>query len=361
MHADSRLVEPIAQETGETVMGWDVGGAHLKAARVEGNDRISGVWQEACPLWRGLEHLHAAIDRILAESTPLAWHAVTMTGEMTDLFKTRRSGVHALVDVLCQRLGSDRVRFYGGALGWLDADATRLHAEQVASANWHASAHLVATRLDDGLLVDIGSTTTDIIPIRDGGVATFSTSDSDRLVAGELVYTGVVRTPVMALAAEAPVAGRWAPLMAEHFATSADVYRVLGWLPETADQQDSADGGPKTAEASRARLARMMGRDACALPEGAWAELAAWFANAQLERISRAARQVLSRGLLEPNAPLVIAGTGAFLGERLAARLGRPVMNFSQLLTADSMSGKVDWCAPAVAVGWLLAGEKKCK
>ncbi|MEW5789297.1 MAG: hydantoinase/oxoprolinase family protein [Pseudomonadota bacterium] len=343
----------------EAVLGWDVGGAHLKAACLDGAGRVDRVWQEACPLWRGLDHLDRALDRILGElAAPPAQHGVTMTGEMTDLFADRKSGVQSLVDRLCHRLGAEKVRFYAGPEGWLNAGSARLRPQWVASANWHASAALVAARLGEGLLVDVGSTTCDLIPIRGRQVATASEGDAERLAAGELVYGGVVRTPLMALADGAPVQGRWLPLMAEHFATSADVYRILGWLPEHADLQDSADGGPKTVAASRTRLARMVGRDAAELPEAAWTELAAWFADAQLTRMARAARQVLSRTLLRADAPLVTAGTGAFLGERLAARLGRPTLAFPALLGEHADPEQSGWCAPAIAVGWLLREDR---
>jgi len=339
----------------ETLIGWDIGGAHLKAARLRTDGRVEGVWQEACPLWRGLDYLHAALDRILQQIPAVAWHAVTMTGEMADLFANRTAGVHTLVDLLRQRLGNEYLRFYAGAESWFDADAAKLNTEPIASANWHATAAMAAKHLGEALLVDIGSTTCDIIPLSGHAVATHSASDSDRLASGELVYSGVVRTPVMALASEAPVAGRWTPLMAEHFATSADLYRLLGWLPETADQHDSADAGPKTVAASQIRLARMVGRDAEQLTPAAWRELAAWLADAQLDRIVRACRQVLSRVLPAADAPLVMAGVGSFLGPRLAARLGRPLLNFAQLLPPGSDTERSDWCAPAVAVGWLLA------
>lgn len=347
----------------ETVIGWDVGGAHLKAARLEADGRLSGVWQQHCPLWRGIEHLDQALNSILAAmpATP-SRHAITMTGEMTDLFENRDNGVHALVKRLCDLLGgADRVRFYAGEAGWMNVGATRLRPEAVASANWHATAAMVAARLGDALLVDIGSTTCDLIPVCHRSVATLSRSDSDRLAAGELIYSGVVRTPLMALTDRAPVKGRWTPLMAEHFATTADVYRVLGWLPEAADLYESADGGVKTAASSRIRLARMVGRDAGELPDAVWDELAAWFVDAQLDKITYAARQVLSRGLLPPTAPVVFAGSGAFLAKRLAARLDRSALDFSSLLDADKDADKncpdAGWCAPAVAVGWLLSKE----
>lgn len=343
------------------LIGWDVGGAHLKAARIEHDGRLSGAWLEPCPLWRGLDQLHQAIDRIEARMPAVesCVHAVTMTGEMVDLFETRQAGVQALVTLLDQRLGAGRTHFYAGTHGWLDASHACQHAEWVASANWHATAHLVSTCVSEALLIDIGSTTTDLIPIRNNAVATSSSSDHDRLSTGELVYTGVARTPVMALASEAPMAGHFTPLMAEHFATSSDVYRILGLLPEKADLHDTADGGAKTAAASRTRLARMVGRDAGELPDRAWTELAAWFADAQMAQIGRAVRQILSREMLAATAPVVIAGVGGFLGPQLAARVGRPVINFSQILTSHIDLDMVDGCAPAVAVGRLLAAHRQ--
>jgi len=342
----------------EITLGWDVGGAHLKAARIEANGGVSGVWQELCPLWRGIGYLKTALEHVLAANNGIVAtrHAVTMSGEMTDLFPTRRDGVRALVDLLGQHLDGS-LHFYAGSAGFRAAVAAKAEPARIASANWRATAELAARRLGEGLLIDIGSTTTDIVPLRDHAAATDCADDAARLAAGELVYTGIARTPVMAISADAPVAGRWLPLMAEHFATSADIHRVLGWLPEGADLHDSADGGPKTVAGSRTRLARMVGLDAEAQPDAAWAELAAWFADRQLDRINRAVRLVLSRIRLDARAPLVVAGAGACLGARLAARLERPVVRFSALAPSGGASAEsIDWCAPAVATG-LLLGE----
>lgn len=340
-------------------MGWDVGGAHLKAARIEADGALSGAWQVPCPLWRGMDELDRAMARLLEQSSGASHcHGITMTGEMTDLFSTREAGVRTLADAMGRHLAPDPVRFFAGADGWVDGTRAAATHAGIASANWFATARLLAGALQEGLLVDIGSTTTDIIPIANGRVATASRTDADRLQTGELVYTGVVRTPVMALAHQAPVEGHMHRLMAEHFATSADVYRILGWLPEDADQHPSADNGPKTPEASRLRLGRMVGRDGTELTEAAWTGLAAWFAQAQLEHIEHAARQVLSRTPLGPRAPLVMAGVGAFLAPRLGARLERPVLAFHEAI--PGLGETHGWTAPAVAVARLLMEDKAC-
>ena len=189
----------MASMAGPVVFGWDVGGAHVKVSRVDADGVVTDIAQWACPLWQGLDHLHRAIDSA-AERWPdltqaSARHAVTMTGEMVDLFADREHGVRALVDAPAARLGADTA-FFAGASGWLDAAQSIAHWRAVASANWLATAQHVATRIRDCVLIDIGSTTTDIVPVAEARVAARGVSDATRLVTGELAYHGVVRTPL---------------------------------------------------------------------------------------------------------------------------------------------------------------------
>lgn len=339
------------------VIGWDVGGAHLKAAAVGHDLAVLEVMQLPCPLWRGLDPLMAAVDQVLERTGGAACHALTMTGEMADLFQDRAEGVARLVDLLQQRLAGSRTRFFAGT-GFLDATHAKRMPQRVASANWLASARFVARRLKDGLLIDVGSTTTDIVPIADHEVRARGYDDFQRLVAGELVYTGVVRTPVMALARRVPFEGRQVPLMAELFATMADVHRLTGALPEHADQWPAADGGEKSAEGSARRLARMIGRDAASALPAAWRRLAGWLARRQQDQIEAACRRVLAAAALGRAAPVVGAGVGRFVAVRVAARLERPYCDFARLF--DRVRADPDWlasCAPAVAVACLAAEE----
>jgi len=221
----------------------------------------------------------------------------------------------------------------------------------------HASASLAATRFSEGLLVDIGTTTADLIPFRNGAVASSGYSDAERLHTGELVYTGVVRTPVMAIAQEASFCGRKQRLTAERFATMADVYRLTGDLPEDADPHPAADQRGKSREESAQRLARMLGMDACDAKVTDWIALARDFSGRQLALLLEAAAQVLAAAGLPITAPIVGAGCGRFLTRRLAERLGRPYSDFSDLINADAEAREMaPRCAPAVAVA-ILAGD----
>jgi probable H4MPT-linked C1 transfer pathway protein len=340
----------------EGIIGWDVGGAHLKAAFLAPDDSVQEIIHLPCPLWRGLEHLEQAIVQVLSHvGRVVPLHAVTMTGELVDLFPNRREGVQQLVSTVGQQLPSQQVWIYGGRRGFLQPrDAVRL-AEDVASANWMASAQYVASRVEQGLFIDIGSTTTDIVVLNHGEVCARGYQDHERLLHEELVYTGVVRTPLMAVTDRVPISGDWVPLMAEHFATMADVYRLLGSLPATMDQAETADGASKSLEDSARRLARMVGRDMESMPFANWIRLAGYLQEVQLQRIRTACERALSRGLFESTPAIVGAGVGRFLAQILAKRMGLLYRDFSEFTVAAKDSDWVSACAPAIAVAGLMS------
>jgi probable H4MPT-linked C1 transfer pathway protein len=337
--------------TVSVVIGWDIGGAHLKAARVS-DGRVEAVVQAATPLWLGLGSLEDAFDALGAELGPADHHVITMTGELCDAFASRREGVAGLAAIAGRRLAPAAPSFYAGRAGFVDLDEAGPHAADIASANWHASAALVALKFRDALFIDIGSTTADLIPIVAGRVAAVGYTDAERLASGELTYTGMARSFVMSLVERAPFRGAWTSLMNEYFASSADVHRILGDLPGGADMMATADGREKTVQASRARLARMIGREADEGADSEWDGLAAWFAEAQIRQIADAALLRLSRNDVAAAAPVVAAGVGEGVAAEVACRLRRSCVGFSALIAAPP---EASHCAPAVAVALLGA------
>jgi (4-(4-[2-(gamma-L-glutamylamino)ethyl]phenoxymethyl)furan-2-yl)methanamine synthase len=335
------------------IIGWDIGGAHLKAALLRDGE-VEAVEQLACPLWLGVEHLAEGWWAIMQRFGAVDRYAVTMTGELAEIFSSRKEGVAAICHLAASLAGGAGVNFYAGPRGFLaEAEAVEFWP-QVASANWHASATWAARRMGCGLLIDIGSTTTDIIPLAAGLPAMRGYTDAERLETGELVYTGVIRTSLMALAAEAPFAGRRQRLMAENFATTADLYRLSGELAPEDDSYPASDGRSKTAADCRARIARMFGRDVGEAPDSAWDRAARFFRERQLQRISEAVAQVLSAGRLPPDAAFIAAGAGHFLAPELARRFGSPVTAFADLVPGgEDGRARAGVCAPAVAVALL--------
>jgi probable H4MPT-linked C1 transfer pathway protein len=335
------------------VVGWDIGGAHLKAARAEGSRIIAAV-QVAAPLRLGLERLTQSFSEVKARIGPADCQIVTMTGELADTFSSRAEGVASLTATAVRELVPDRVMIYAGRAGFVEpADAAK-HVTDIASANWFASASVVSKAIGSSLFMDMGSTTTDIVPIVDGVVAARGYSDAERLANGELVYTGMVRSFLMATASRVPFAGGWTELVHENFANMADVHRILGCLPDEADQMATADGRAKTVAASQARLARIVGRDVDDADPSAWIALAQYFAETQIRAVTDGGMLVLSRGQLPANAPVVAAGIGARLLQEVARRFSRDCIDFASLVdAAPSARAAVSSVAPAAAVAIL--------
>jgi probable H4MPT-linked C1 transfer pathway protein len=339
-------------------IGWDIGGAHVKAAVISPSGEIAAVYQQPCPLWKGLDQLRNAVTHILHETggAPDDCHAVTMTGELVDLFEHRDEGVRQIIDTLTTLLPQGRCLVFAGLEGFLESEQVEArHYQAIASANWLASASFAAQAAGDGLFIDIGSTTTDILLLHDGKVSAQGYTDYQRLLSRELVYTGIVRTAVMAVARTARDQGREIGLMAEYFATMADVYRVTGELNELHDQTETADGAEKTVTASARRLSRMLGSDFFPEELPRWRHFAEDIRAQQLEHIRQACEYRLQNAHFPPNQPLIGAGVGRFLVRQLAQSWGHPYLDFSGLFpqSANPTGITAADCAPAVAVACL--------
>ena len=364
------------------VFGWDIGGAHVKVCRSQRGEVVDVV-QWACPLWRGMDQLTAVIEAARARWSGLgaAQHAVTMTGEMVDLFANREDGVRRIAAEFEQRLltGSstpNALHFYAGDAGWCASAEVATHWEAIASANWlatarHAALSTAKSNHDDGILVDIGSTTTDLITFRGGRVLTTSRTDAQRLASGELVYHGVVRTPLCALAQRIDWRGTPHNVMNEFFATTADAYRLTGELRPEHDLHPSADNAPKDQLATCQRLARMIGLDQRdATPED-WLDFARSWRAAQVAELAGQLRRVMAAHQLNRDAVVVSAGCGDFLVADVLAQAraggggesGGQVLAYGCDIARVSAHARPDrrinqaWaqvCAPSVAVAALF-------
>lgn len=340
-----------------SIIGWDIGGAHLKAARLTIADQSLQVQQVSCPLWQGIDKLDQAFVDIMSQF-PVGdhYHAVTMTGELVDCFETRQQGVFAIIASLLRHFPSDRCWIYAGTAGFLEPRAVGENDIMlIASANWLASASWAASRQPQALFVDMGSTTTDLLLIQNHRLQNIGYTDYERLISGELVYTGVVRTAVMAVAQDAVFNGQSMGLMTEYFATMADVYRLTGDLNDLHDQGPTADGAEKTPIASARRLSRMTGYDFNANDWSLWLDFAGYLKQLQKKRLSAACQRQLLRCSGSGDLVLIGAGVGRFLLKELAVELGLQYVDFNDLLPGSGPGATLDSgdCAPAAALANL--------
>ena len=350
-------------------IGWDIGGAHVKACLLQGGEVVD-VAQWGCPLWQGLDHLARALQaaRTRWPAFDTARHAVTMTGEMVDLFPDREAGVRGIAAALAAALPSrpGALHFFAGDAGWCAPAQVTRHWEHIASANWLATARHAALvcDADEGLLIDIGSTTTDLIAFGHGRVRASGRSDAQRLQRGELVYQGVVRTPLCALAQRMPWRGVHSNVMNEFFATTADVYRLTGELDAAHDQHPSADNAPKDVAHTCARLARLIGLDGRDAGADEWLALAREWRARQCDELRAQVARVAAAHALTSGAIVVAAGCGAFLVPELVPA-GWRVLDYGRDIAAidpAAAPGVAAWArvgAPAVAVASLYEREQR--
>ncbi|MEY3244819.1 MAG: hypothetical protein RJB20_1059 [Pseudomonadota bacterium] len=345
------------------VIGWDVGGAHLKAVRVDALGKLA-VIQVYCPLWHGLDALRAAIDEVLTEFSVTAMghaHCVTMTGELADIFPNRAAGVRQIAGLLSEKL-SEPMLFYAGYHHWLRLPDVAIQTHRIASMNWLASIEYLACHVSHALFIDIGSTTTDLALICNGEPRIMGFSDATRMQTNELIYTGVVRTPLMALAQKIQFQGQSINLAAEHFATTADVYSLTGNLPQSEYSSETADGADKGLDACARRLARMIGRDANDASLADWQALAQAFKLLQLQQLQLAIEQHLASFTDKSECVLIGAGVGDFLLAGLAQQLNMAYSSVNDFMPqalqgSGSAQRMAAVCFPAYAVASLGRGH----
>jgi len=336
------------------VVGWDIGGANVKAGRLDAPAAEPVVVERPFALWREPGRLVEVLAEVAARLGPARAAALTMTAELADCFASKAEGVRFVLDAAARALGDVPLHVYGLDGRFHPPEVARRQPRLAAAANWLASATWLARRWPDALLLDMGSTTTDVIPIVAGRVAAAGRSDPERLRAGELVYTGVLRTPICALVRRVPLAAGWCRVAAETFAIAADAHLWLGGIAPEAYTCETPDGRGTSRTESAARLARVVCADPQDLAEGDVSRIARHVVRAQRRQLVAALRQVLrevgGRGDAVPRTALV---TGA--GERAAAeaarRAGLAVVHLGVEWVEGALAALV---APATAVAALL-------
>ena len=295
--------------------GLDIGGANLKGARGDGL-----IVTRPFALWRKRDGLPRAIGKLLTSLEPFDRLAVTMTGELCDCYENKEDGALHILDAVEEAAGISPLVWLPGE-GLASLEKARSEPLTAAAANWHALATWAASLEGhgDSLLIDIGSTTTDIIRLEAGAPSAGGLTDTERLQSGALVYTGVRRTPICALLEEADLGGQACPLAAEHFATTLDAWLLLEEIPEDPGYLATADGRPATGRMARDRLARMLCLDPQELDEEEALSLARQVACAQENKICRAIGRLIEAG--KP-AGAFISGEGEFLALRALQSLG---------------------------------------
>lgn len=353
----------------ERVIGIDIGGANIKLASLDGK-----AISQPFPMWQDSKNLHLELSKLLKQMGNFTAIACTMTGELADCFESKKEGVHHIVEALMQAItqaipNDPLTKIYLVDGTFADPIQTKKCFAKAAASNWHATASLVASRFPNscGMLIDIGSTTSDIIPFESEKVATPSQTDLDRLIRKELVYTGVGRTPVFAVTKSVELSttlsGKGSsektvavPLAAELFATTLDVYTILKKIPPDSQNCNTANGKPQSMRQSQNRLARSVCCDLEELSEPQVHRIAECIAHQQLVEINKAITAVQAR---QDNIDVVvIAGEGEFLLREIFSKADLELASDFEIVSFSDLFGdQTSDVAAAFAVADLLQSK----
>lgn len=331
-------------------LGLDIGGANCKFASSKGI-----AWNVPFPLWKhpeGLADLLALEIQDFANQHRLHGLAVTMTGELADCFATKAEGVTKIVEAIPNH--SDwEVKIFQTNGNWVSRQEALDQPLLSAASNWLALGTLVAQRMEGncGLLVDIGSTTTDIIPLQDGRVTCQGRTDPERLLHRELIYVGTERTPLCSLTDEGWYLGQTCGIARELFATTLDAYLWSRKIQERPDDLATADGRAATRDRAFDRLARMVGADRDLYSEEDANRLAAAILDRHCSLITEAIQR-LGHWQVSQFEEIIWSGQADFLAEPIAEKVGwqQPFKFLSDLIGAEAAR-----CAPAYSVACLAA------
>ncbi|MFW9800230.1 MAG: hydantoinase/oxoprolinase family protein [Candidatus Thorarchaeota archaeon] len=345
------------------VVGLDIGGANLKGCGLtideSGNLQDQSYSSDHFPVWlheraKLWDLISRTVSKLSGNRTP-DLVSIVMTAELSDTFETKRDGVVSIVEGISSVIANTPVVYPSIDLELLQPQEALDSPLSVAAANWPVLAWAVGRDVSDCILIDVGSTTTDVLPIRDGFPATIGKDDTSRLISGELVYTGVLRTDVSAILRSVSVEGESCRVSSEHFATSGDVHLVLGHIAEDQYTIETADNRGKSPAECKARLARVLCGDIETLSDKVIVDIArqAWIQ--QLDDIGGAVLQICRRMSIDPKEEIfVFSGIGAeFLGYAAVTPFG--VTKATYLKDVLGVDGSIVATAYSAA---LYAGTK---
>lgn len=282
-----------------TIAGIDIGGANTKYCQSDGYT-LNTIF----PLWKKKKDLPTILKQITS-TKKIHTLAITMTGELCDCFKTKIEGVRYILNSIPKNQFTPLV--WTTNQNFIPLTNAMDNPEICAASNWLGLASFIAKQLpeDFGISMDIGSTTTDITSIDQGNPIATGITDTQRLKSGELIYTGIKRTPLASL-----LGSKYAQ---EYFATIADAHLLANNLEENLEDTDTADGRSFIKTNSVRRIAKMLCADQNEVPMSKIIKTSQIAIKTQTKWITKALQKHLRRRNKEPKW-ISISGSGESLG-----------------------------------------------
>ena len=328
------------------IAGFDIGGANTDLAVIDfEGEEIKNIEVDFAylPMWSNNDDLSRVLIELIEKICPVSQIdavGISMTAELVDAYDTKKEGVLDVVKK-CEETFDCPIA-YVGIDGMLSKDEIMETPLKAAAANWIATVQIATLISDNCIFIDTGSTTTDIIPIRDGKECAIGKSDFERSATGELVYTGTLRTNLASFLDKVELNGKEYRVASELFAQTADVYTVLDLIEPEDYVCDTFDGDGKSKVECAQRIARVVCADLDMLSMDDIVEMSKFIHKKQIAQIADGLKQVVETQNLDL---IVVTGLGKDILDKPAAEsLGLEVKSMGDVLTDEE-------CVVAPAVG----------
>jgi len=348
------------------VLGLDIGGANTKATYIKtDNDTVNEhrTVLEYFPIWKDrkgqLPQVLEKLKQKVAGSMVLDGVGVTITAELSDAYMTKKEGINHVLDCVTKVFADVPTFVLDVETKMLTVKDARMEPLKVASANWAATGWMISQLIKNCIIVDVGSTTTSIIPVINGKVESIGRTDLEKLQNGELVYTGSLRTNVAAIVDTIPVKGKMTRVSSELFAQSGDVHLILNNIAQKDYTAETCDGRGKTRKEAVARLARVVCADTDMLNEQEIVAMAKFLYERQVEQVAAGLKQVYERMQSSQGGKMaVVTGLGRnFLARKAAEKVGvKQIIDMQELVGTEAAI-----VSPSVGVALMVATELEGK
>lgn len=335
------------------IAGFDIGGANTDLAIVDfSQSKIENIQiaYEYLPMWSNKEDLSEILIKLIEKICPIDEIdrvGISMTAELVDAYTTKKEGVLDIVEK-CENT-------FNCPIGYVTLDGILKKNQLIkdpikaAAANWIATSQIATLINPHCIFIDTGSTTTDIIPIKNGEACNNGKSDFERLATGELVYTGTLRTNLTSFIDKIPLNNKKYTVASELFAQTADIYMVLDLINQEDYICDTLDGKGKSKDHCMIRIARLLCADTETLTQSDIIEISKFIHKKQVEQIAEGLKKVQKRENLNL---VVTTGLGKdILDKKAAELLNIPVISMDTILTDEE-------CIVAPAIGTAIMINK---
>ena len=341
-------------KTNVAYLGIDIGGAHLKIVGIDKKRNVTFISYSKCEVWKGTSDLKKKLERlnsIIPHASVKC--AISMTAELCDNFKNRKLGAKIILDQ-CKSLSFKKF-FYVKSK---DILTKKPKINDVISMNWHSLGRFIEDKIDDAILVDFGSTTTDFICIKNRKMQNKFFDDFSRINNYELLYTGLTRTPIFGLSNQIQIRNQIFQIIPEFFSNTSDIYRIKKQLNNKIDIDETADGSNKRIIDSLIRVSRSLGIDYNSRIKEKIIMICEEFYKIQMNQILKNIYNLQRRFLLKKNTPIIASGIGQDILLDFFEKKKIHFLPFQSLLKCERYKKEATYHAPALSLALLLEKEK---